>query len=64
VLGLTIGDVSTTNTALGMKFEFPTAHIDIPTHQIEDVISLETNFHGLPSGISEADEVTITYKGN
>ena len=64
VLGLTIGDVGTTSTALGMKFEFPTAHIDIPTHQIEDVISLETNFHGLPSGISEADEVTITYKGN
>ena len=63
VLGLTIGDVSTASSALGMKFEFPTAHIDIPTHQIEDVISLETNFHGLPSSISEADEVTITYKG-
>lgn len=62
-LAFTVGSVGTATTDQGVKFEFPTAHIDIPTHQIEDVISLETNFHGLPSSLTGADEVTITYKG-
>lgn len=62
-LAFTVGSVGATATDLGMKFEFPTAHIDIPTHQIEDVISLETNFHALPSSLTNADEVVITYKG-
>tara|TARA_Y100000385_G_scaffold285544_1_gene345645 strand:- start:940 stop:2517 length:1578 start_codon:yes stop_codon:yes gene_type:complete len=62
-LAFTVGSVGGAATDLGIKFEFPTAHIDIPTHQIEDVISLETNFHALPSSITEADEVVITYKG-
>lgn len=50
-------------TAPNLVVEFPGAHIDIPTHQIEDVISLETAFHALPSNITNADEVTITYTG-
>ena len=61
-LKFTIGDI-TAATGVGLAFEFPSAHIDIPTHQIEDVISLETNFHALPSTITNADEVKITYKG-
>ena len=61
-LKFTIGDI-TAATGVGIAFEFPSAHIDIPTHQIEDVISLETNFHALPSTITNADEVKITYKG-
>ena len=55
-----IGDVANGN---GMTVTFPGCHIDIPTHQIEDVISLETNFHALPSTITGADEATIVYKG-
>jgi len=46
-----------------MRFVFPTAHIEIPTHSIEDVISVETNFHALPSDISDTDEATLTYVG-
>jgi len=46
-----------------MRFVFPQAHIEIPTHSIEDVISVETNFHALPSDISSTDEATITYVG-
>lgn len=61
-LKFTIGDI-TAATGVGVAFEFPSAHVDIPTHQIEDVISLETNFHALPSTITNADEVKITYKG-
>ena len=47
------------------RLEFATAncHLEVPTHSIDDVISLETNFHALPSTISETDEVTIKYVG-
>jgi len=51
-------------TATGPKVELslPTAHLEIPSHSIEDVISVETNFHGLGSGVGEGDEMKITYK--
>ncbi len=45
------------------QIELPTAHLEIPSHSIEDVISLETNFAGLGSGVSEGDEVTLKYLG-
>ena len=41
----------------------PTAHLEIPSHAIEDVISLETNFHGLGTGVGEGDEITLKYTG-
>jgi hypothetical protein len=40
-----------------------TCHIDVPTHSIADVISLETNFNALPSEIAETDELVLEYKG-
>ena len=44
----------------------PRAHLELPTHSIEDVISLDVAFHGLPSDLSNsgatgADEISITY---
>lgn len=44
-------------------FAMPTCHLEVPTHSIEDVISLETNFHALPSDIDSANEITVTYTG-
>lgn len=38
-------------------------HLEVPTHSIEDIISLETNFHALPSTIDGTDEVSIKYVG-
>ena len=38
-------------------------HLEVPAHSIEDVISLETNFHALPSTIDGTDELTIKYVG-
>ena len=38
-------------------------HLEVPTHSIEDVISLETSFHALPSVIDQTDEITIKYFG-
>jgi hypothetical protein len=46
-----------------IKVTLPTCHLEIPTHSIEDVISLETTFHALPSTIGGADEATIVYVG-
>ena len=44
----------------------PRAHLELPTHSVEDVISLDVAFHGLPSDLSNngatgADEISITY---
>lgn len=42
----------------------PTTHLEVPTHSIEDVISLEANFHALPSTVDGTDEATIAYTGS
>ena len=39
------------------------AHVDIPTHSIEDIITLETTFNALPTSIDSTDEVTLKYYG-
>jgi hypothetical protein len=50
-------------TAPAMKVTIPSAHLEIPTHSIEDVISLETTFHALPTDLDTADEASIVYAG-
>lgn len=45
-----------------LELTIPTAHIEIPTHSIEDVISLETSFQALPSTIDGTDDMTLAYK--
>ena len=45
------------------EINLPLAHLEIPSHSIEDVISLETNFHGLGTGVGEGDEVSLKYIG-
>ena len=47
-----------------LQIAMPTCHVEIPTHSIEDVISLETSFMALPSTIADADEATLTYFGS
>jgi hypothetical protein len=46
-----------------IKTTMATCHIDIPTHSIEDVISLETTFMALPSTMDQTDELVVEYKG-
>ena len=45
-----------------LELTMPTCHLEIPTHSIEDVISLETNFQALPSTIDGTNEMTLAYK--
>ena len=36
----------------------PNVHFEVPSHQVEDVISLESNFHALPADFGTANELT------
>lgn len=49
---------ATNSTDPALEVKFPSAHIEVPSHQIEDVISLETNFQALPTDFGTADEIT------
>jgi hypothetical protein len=49
---------STTADTARMAITMGTAHFEVPSHNIEDVISLETSFHALPSDFGTADEIT------
>ena len=42
-----------------LNLTMPTCHIEVPTLMIDDVISLETNFHALPSSISGTNEISV-----
>lgn len=57
---MAIGGTAATenNTDPALAIIFPTAHIEVPTHSVEDVISLETNFTALPTDFGSADEIT------
>lgn len=60
-IGGSAAAADTTNPVLSI--EFPTAHIEVPSHSIEDVISLETNFTALPTDFGQANEITsVTYR--
>jgi len=56
-------DVGGTSSTPRLEFQIDRCHLEIPSHSIDDVISLETNFHGLGSSIGEADEMTLKYVG-
>lgn len=46
-----------------VQFEMSNCHLELPTHNIEDVISLETTFHALPTSMAETDELIVSYAG-
>ena len=58
-----VGGATGDNSQPEVHFHLDKAHIEIPAHSIEDVISLETTFHGLGEAIGDTDEVDITYYG-
>ena len=37
----------------------PTAHLEVPSHSIDEVISMETNFHALPSDFDSTNEISV-----
>ena len=46
-----------------LEMDMESCHLELPTHSIDDVISLETNFHALGTDIGSTDELAIKYVG-
>lgn len=61
-IGGGIGD-GNSNSILtpAIEFKMDNCHLELPTHSIEDVITLETSFHALPSTIAGTDEIKISF---
>ena len=52
-----------------VEVDMTKCHLEVPTHTIDDIVSLEVNFHALPASIDPGDtaasyEALIKYKGN
>ena len=59
-----IGGTSTPNVAITL----PNCHLEVPTHTMEDIISLDVNFHALPASVDPGAvggnyEAEIVYTG-
>jgi len=59
-LGFKIGG---TSGVPRLELNAPACHLEVPSHSIDDVISLEVNFHALGTDIGSTDELTVLYKG-
>ena len=46
-----------------MEMNMSNCHLEVPTHSIDDIISLETSFHALPTSIDAVDEIDLTFVG-
>ena len=46
-----------------MEMNMSNCHLEVPTHSIDDIISLETSFHALPTSIDAVDELDLTFVG-
>ena len=53
------GSGATADTVPYCLITLPTCHVEVPTINVDDVISLETNFHALPSAIGSTNEITL-----
>ena len=59
--GVAVIKVGGATATPAIHITMPTAHLEVPTHSIEDVISVETAFNALPSTIDGTNEVTLKY---
>lgn len=64
-LTFNIGGGSSPKVAVNM----PNCHLEVPTHSMDDIISLDVNFHALPASIDPGStaanyEVKVTYTGD
>ena len=71
-LNIVLGGAATTTTSPTVQFLIPAAHLEIPSHSIDEVIGMDINFHAMPhSGTSGSlvqdiegkNDLTIIYKG-
>lgn len=46
-----------------MEMNMAQCHLEVPTHSLDDVVSLDVAFHALGTTIDATDELTVTYVG-
>ena len=46
-----------------IELKMERCHLEVPTHSIDDIISLEVNFSALGTDITSTDELTVKYVG-
>ena len=46
-----------------MVINMDNCHLEVPTHSIDDIVSLETTFHALPTSIDAVDEIDLIFVG-
>lgn len=61
-MALNIGGATASTPRITL--DLPTAHIEVPSINVEDLLTLEINFHGQPSNgnVDNTDEASIIYK--
>ena len=46
-----------------LEMNLNTCHLEVPTHSIDDIVSLETTFHALPTSVDATDEIDMIFVG-
>lgn len=46
-----------------MVMNLDNCHLEVPTHSIEDIITLDTSFHALPTSVDATDEIDLIFVG-
>lgn len=46
-----------------MVMNLDNCHLEVPTHSIDDIVSLETTFHALPTSVDAVDEIDLIFVG-
>jgi hypothetical protein len=55
--------VGGTGSTPRMEMNMNNCHLEVPTHSIDDIISLETTFHALPTSVDAVDEIDLVFVG-
>ena len=53
----------TTASTPRVKVELPKCHFEVPSHSIDDIISLEVAFHALPASVDPSSADNFEAKG-
>jgi len=63
VFNMSVNIGGTTGSTPRVYFDLPTAHLEVPTVNVEDLLTLEVNFHGqvADGNVDNTDEATIIY---
>jgi len=64
-LAVNVGGSAADGTAPNFSLDLPTAHLEVPIVNVEDLLTLDVTFHGQVSGgdVDNTDEGTIVYRG-